>query len=331
MTIAHAPGKIILVGEHAVVYGRPAIAVPVTQVQARVTVEEGEKEQGIVILAKDLGRVFPVGQRESKSAASPLQATIVNVLTFLGLSFEQDLTITVESSIPIARGLGSGAAVSTAMIRATAEHFSAKLTAEEVSRLVYEVEKLHHGTPSGIDNTVIAYERPVYFIRGEGLETFPVGRPLSLVIADTGAESPTRMVVGGVRRAWEESKDRYDALFDGVADIAVKARWAIERGDVGQVGRLMDDNHRLLQQMEVSSSRLDALVRAAKRHGALGAKLSGAGRGGNMIALVTAQTCEQVKRALEAEGADGVIQTEVEASKDLMPSPASFVVPEEER
>jgi mevalonate kinase len=217
------------------------------------------------------------------------------------------------------------------MIRATAEHFSAKLTAEEVSRLVYEVEKLHHGTPSGIDNTVIAYERPVYFVRGEGLETFPVGRPLSLVIADTGAESPTRMVVGAVRRAWEESKDRYDKLFDGVGDIVVEARWAIERGDVGQVGRLMDDNHRLLQQMEVSSSRLDALVRAAKRHGALGAKLSGAGRGGNMIALVTAQTCEQVKRALEAEGADGVIQTEVEASKDLVPSPASFVVPEEER
>ena len=87
MTIAHAPGKIILVGEHAVVYGRPAIAVPVTQIQARVTVEEGEKEQGIVILAKDLGRVFPVGQRESKSAASPLQATIVNVLTFKASSY----------------------------------------------------------------------------------------------------------------------------------------------------------------------------------------------------------------------------------------------------
>lgn len=254
----------------------------------------------------------------------PLQATVANVLAYLGLTADQDLTVSVESSIPMARGLGSGAAVSTAMTRAIAEHFSRKLTAGEISQLVYEAEKLHHGTPSGIDNTVIAYERPVHFVRGEGPETVRVGRSLLLIIADTGVESPTREVVGAVRRAWEGARERYDALFDAVGDIVVEVRRAIERGELRQVGRLLDENHRLLQDMGVSSSLLDALVFAAKRHGALGAKLSGAGRGGNMIALVTAETCEPVKHALQAEGAQGVIDTTVEASKDFATSLESF-------
>ncbi len=320
MTIAHAHGKIILFGEHAVVYGQPAIAVPVTQVQAQATVEDREERQGIVIVARDLGRVFALGDRETDEVIRPLQAIVASTLEFLGLGWEHHLKITIESTIPIARGLGSGAAVSTAMIRALAGYFARRLTPQEISELVYEVEKLYHGTPSGIDNTVIAYQRPVYFMRGRELEAFHVERPLLFVIGDTGAQSPTRMVVGAVRKAWEKSKDRYEALFGGVGDITVRARRAIEKGEVELVGRLMDENHHLLQVMGVSSSELDALVEAARRGGALGAKLSGAGRGGNMIALVTPQTCERVKDALEMEGAQGIIQTQVEASEDFIPS-----------
>ncbi len=320
MTIACAPGKIILFGEHAVVYGQPAIAVPVTQVQAQVTVEDGEEGQGIVIVAKDLGRILRLEGGESDEALSPLSATVANALKYLGLNLEHDLTITIESTIPIARGLGSGAAVSTAVTKALAGYFSRDLAVQEVSSLVYEVEKLYHGTPSGIDNTVIAFERPVYFIRDWKLEIFPVGKPLLFVIADTGVESSTKIVVGAVRLAWEKSKDRYEALFRSVGDIAARARRAIERGKVRQVGHLMDENHRLLQVMGVSSSELDALVEAARRSGALGAKLSGAGRGGNMIALVTPQTCERVKGALKREGAQRVIQTQVEVTMDFAPS-----------
>jgi len=327
MTTANAPGKIIVFGEHAVVYGRPAIAVPVTQVQAQVTIEQGEEGQGIVIVARDLGRILMVGEGETNDVVSPLQAVVASTLEYLGLGLEHDLTITIESTIPIARGLGSGAAVSTAMTRALAGYFARELTGQEVSGLVYEAETLYHGTPSGIDNTVIAYERPVYFIRDQKLETFCVRKPLLFLIADTGLESPTKTVVGAVRQAWERSKDRYEALFDSVGDVAVRARRALEKGEVEQVGRLMDENHRLLQTMGVSSFELDALVEAARHTGALGAKLSGAGRGGNMIALVTPQTCERVKDALEKEGAQSVIQTGVEASTDLTPS----LVPERER
>jgi mevalonate kinase len=314
VTEAYAPGKVILVGEHAVVYGRPAVAVPVFQVQAHATVQLGDEGQGIVVVASDLGHTTVVGQGKTDKEVVPLEATILGVLRYLDLGLDHDLTITVDSTIPIARGLGSGAAVSTAVARALAMHFSAELSAEEVSRLVYEVEKLHHGTPSGIDNTVVAYELPVYFVRGEALETFPVGRSLHLVIADSGVASSTKVVVEWVRRAWERSKDRYEDLFDSVGAITRAVRRAIELGDAESVGGRLNENHQLLQDMGVSSPQLDDLVEAARRGGALGAKLSGAGRGGNVIALVTGETRQPVEEALMSQGAVRVIQTEIPAS-----------------
>jgi mevalonate kinase len=327
VTEAYAPGKVILVGEHAVVYGRPAVAIPVFQVRARATVKTGDAGQGIVIVAADLGRMFATGRGAADPEVLPLEAAVLGVLHHLHLPLEHDLTITVSSTIPIARGLGSGAAVATAMVKALALHFSATLSQEEVSQLVYEVERLHHGTPSGIDNTVIAYERPVYFVRGEGLETFPVGRPLQLVIADTGVVSSTKEVVEWVRTAWQRSKDKYETLFDDVGSITRAARRAMEMGDEESLGYRMDENHRLLQDVGVSSPQLDSLVEAAKGSGALGAKLSGAGRGGNMIALVTPERRDDVERALVSEGAQSVIQTEIPASRNT-PSPvASSVAP----
>jgi mevalonate kinase len=326
VTEAYAPGKVILVGEHAVVYGRPAVAIPVFQVQARVTVEAGDAGQGMVIVAADLGRTFVAGRGEADPEVRPLEAAVLGVLHHLRLPPEHDLTITVNSTIPIARGLGSGAAVATAMVRAVGLHFSVQLGAEEVSRLVYEVERLHHGTPSGIDNTVIVYERPVYFVRGEDVETFPVSRPLQLVIADTGVASSTRAVVEWVRTAWEHSSARYEAFFDDVGNISRAARRAIEMGDEESLGRRMDENHRLLQEMGVSSPQLDSLTEAAKHSGALGAKLSGAGRGGNMIALVTPERRESVERALISEGAQSVIHTEIPASQNTPPRVATSTV-----
>jgi mevalonate kinase len=320
VTVAYAPGKVILVGEHAVVYGRPAVALPVTQVRAEATVENGEEGQGISIEAADLGETAVLGRGDPPASLGALQVSVAGVLQYLGLTLEQDLTVTVRSTIPIARGLGSGAAVSTALTRAVAQHFSRELTPAEVSRLVYEVERIHHGTPSGIDNTVIAYERPVYFARGDEPEILEVGQPLNLLVADTGLASSTKEVVDAVREAWQRSRETYEDLFDRVGSIAVEVRSAIETGDLVQVGRLMDKNHNLLQTMGVSSARLDSLVAAARQEGALGAKLSGAGRGGNVIVLVSPQTRDGVERALISEGAQRVIQTEILPSQGRTPA-----------
>jgi mevalonate kinase len=307
----YALGKVILFGEHAVVYSRPAIAVPLAQVRAEATVTPASPGAGITLLAHDLGRAYKLSEA---TADDPLRAITEGTLRYFGLSTVPDLTVSLRSTIPVARGLGSGAAVSTAIVRALAAHFRHPLTPDQVSQLVYEVEKLHHGTPSGIDNTVIAFEQPVYFVRGQPPEHFSVRAPFTLAIADSGVQVPTRVTVGDVRRAWQADPQRYETIFDEIGEIARAGRRAIEGGDVEAVGRLMDDNQRLLQALDVSSPGLDALVTAARAAGALGAKLSGGGRGGNVIALVAPGSAAAVERALLAAGAVGVIVTEVAAS-----------------
>ena len=302
---ATACGKIILFGEHAVVYGRPAIAVPVTQVQATATIEPSA--HGLIIDAPDLD------QSNAVNLTNPIDplTSIVN-LTLAQLNCPlPDLRLTIRSTIPVASGLGSGAAVSTAVVRALAQWFNARLDDAEVNALVYEVEKLHHGTPSGIDNTVIVYQQPVYFVRGEPIQTFQVARPFTVVIGNTGIGSPTWITVGDVRRGWEADRARYEAWFDQIGAIGRQARSAITSGAIAQLGPLMDQNQVLLRELDVSSTELERLIFAAKQAGASGAKLVGGGRGGNMIALVDDHTVEAVTEALRSAGAVSVIVTNV--------------------
>ena len=308
---ASAPGKIILCGEHAVVYGRPAIAVPVSQVSANISISTTGRE--LTIEARDQNRTVRFADL---SDDDPLAAIIGLTLEKLGLADAPMATVVIQSTIPIAGGLGSGAAVSTALARALARYYGRELDSAAISLLVYEVEKIHHGTPSGIDNTVIAFGQPVYFVRGQPIETFAVPRPFRLVIADTGLPSPTKIAVGEVRAAWQADPAKFESLFDQCGEITRKARSIIEGGYADQLGPLLTQNHRLLSELGVSGAELEALVEAAIGAGASGAKLSGGGRGGNMIALVAESTEMQVKEALWGTGAKRVIATTVETTND---------------
>lgn len=302
-----APGKVILFGEHAVVYERAAIAAPVAQARATVTVEPAPAGSGLKIVAADLGQSVHL---TTAPEDDPLAVAARLALAHLSAP-EPDSTLTIRSTIPIASGMGSGAAVSTALVRGLAGFLGHALEPAEVSDIVFEVEKIHHGTPSGIDNTVVAYEQPVYFVRGRPVERLVVGESLTLLIADTGAPSPTGQVVAQVRQGWQREPARYDALFDQIGDIVEEARRAIESGDVDTLGELMDDNHELLIELGVSSPQLNDLVEAARFAGAMGAKLSGAGRGGNMIALVEDDLVDEVTEELREAGAVNIIRTTV--------------------
>lgn len=295
---ATASGKVILFGEHAVVYGRPAIAIPVTGVKAAATVEDSAGE--IFIRAPDVGKEFYL---KEASPEDPLRLVVELTLRHLKRENVRGFTITIQSEIPIARGFGSGAAVSTAIVRALCSYFGQEVAPEEISAIVYEAEKIYHGTPSGIDNTVIAYEMPVFFIKGQKPLPFRVGFPLTIVIGDTGIPSPTRDVVLWVKEQWERDNIRYERLFDRIGEVALAGKEAAERGDLRKVGELMDENHRLLRELGVSSPELDRLVEAARKAGALGAKLSGAGWGGNMIALAEEEAVSGVFMALKEAGA----------------------------
>lgn len=307
-----APGKIILFGEHAVVYGRPAIAVPVGDVQAKATLE-ATPGMAFRIIAADLNRDYLLAEAESND---PLATVVQATLHHLRQSEPPQATLRISSTIPLGRGLGSGAAISTAIVRAISQFFDQPLTADQISSLVYEVEKLYHGTPSGIDNTVIAFEQPVYFIKGKPIQRMRVSQPLTLVVGDTGIVAPTHTVVGDLRRRWQAEPERYEGYFDEIEVIVNQARIAIENGLSGlpALGRLLNENQELLETIGVSSPELGRLIQAARQAGALGAKLSGAGWGGNMIALAWPDSAPAVAQALTEAGAVQTIITEVKKS-----------------
>lgn len=150
------------------------------------------------------------------------------------------------------------------------------------------------------------------FREGQSIETLRVGAPFTIVIGDTGVPAPTKESVGDVRRLWERDLDFWEKLFDQVGELAKSARDAIELGDASLLGGLMNLNHELLQTMNVSSPDLDRLVHVARSTGALGAKLSGGGRGGNMIALVKPDRAEIIANALRTVGAKNTIITTVQ-------------------
>lgn len=307
MTKSSAPGKIILFGEHAVVYGRPALAVPVTQVQADVDISPSARP-GIWIDAPDVNLYAELNTLPSDH---PIASVIHNFLFLSRVSPFPNLEIKITSTIPVASGLGSGAAVTVALTRALAAYLNYSMTEEEVNAFAYEIEKLHHGTPSGIDNTVVAYAKPVYFVKGQPMEIFKVGQPFTIVIADTGLSAPTKESVSDVRRLWLNDKSRWETVFDKIGEVSFTARRAIEAGKPELLGELMNENHALLQRLTVSSPELDQLVEAARNAGAGGAKLSGGGRGGNLIALVQPEIAESVSASLKEAGAKNTIITQV--------------------
>ena len=307
MSRASAPGKIILFGEHAVVYGRPALAVPVTQVHADVDVVDSPRS-GIWIEAPDVNLHAELNTLPSDH---PIASVIHNFLFLSRLSRFPNLEIKIVSTIPVASGLGSGAAVTVALTRALVAHLNHAMTEEEVNAFAYEIEKLHHGMPSGIDNTVITYARPVYFVKEQPIETFKVGKPFTIVIADTGILAPTKESVSDVRRLWMNDRSRWETVFDKIGEISFTARRAIEAGKPELLGDLMNENHAVLKALTVSSPELDQLVAAALNAGALGAKLSGGGRGGNIIALVEPEEAEAISLVLKEAKAKNTIITQV--------------------
>ncbi len=310
-TTATAPGKIILFGEHAVVYGQPAIAAPVRQVgiQATVTPALRAPKGSVQIQA-------PIVGLDAELNSLPEGHPVAEVLRLLFARTKvvrvPAFNLRISGNIPVAAGLGSGAAVSVAILRAVSAFLGRPLEDAAVNDLAFEIEKIYHGTPSGVDNTVITYARPVYYVKGKPLELLRVGKPFEIVIGDTGIASPTSQTVGNVRKHWLAQPEKFESLFANVGALVQAARQAIEEGKPEKLGELMNNNHQYLCAMGVSAPALDKLVTAARSAGAAGAKLSGGGGGGNMIALVQTGTASAIQAALEAAGAVRTLHTTIQ-------------------
>ena len=217
-------------------------------------------------------------------AGHPLAKTILSVFEALHVVKPPSCTVRIRSTIPLASGLGSGAAVSVAVIRALSAFLGRPLPLEQVSALAFEVEKIHHGTPSGIDNSVVTFNKPVYF---QPVAILKLPSAFHILVADSGESSPTAAVVGDVRRRWQADPQTYEALFAAIGSIARQARQLIEGGSPGSLGPLMFQNHALLSELGVSSPQLDALVEVTRPiDGVIGSRLSGAGFGFLVLAVM---------------------------------------------
>ena len=305
---AKAPGKIILFGEHAVVYGFPAIAIPLSQIEATVRIiPEPAGEQGVICV-----NAPQINLHETLSNLPenhPVAAAIWLALKEAQIKQIPAITVQITSTIPISAGLGSSAAVSVAIIRAVTGFFGCELTNEKISNLAFNVEKIQHGTPSGVDNNVIAYIKPVFYQAGYPIEFLQIEQPTHWVIADTGQKASTKESVADVRKLFEANQQGITNIFTAIGKISEQARHELIYGNMSQLGALMNENQRRLEQLNISSPLLDSLIQIARNTGAIGAKLSGGGRGGNMISLVPPENIEQVTTALIAGGAKYVFST----------------------
>lgn len=299
---ASAPGKVILLGEHTVVYGKPAIAIPITQMRAQVSIEAFKGATGEIWV--DAPSVHIYKNISDLPVNDPLRKTVEITIAECGQKQSLGILIRINSALPIAGGLGSGAAISCAIIRAISSYINGhQLDTETTNRLVFEIEKLYHGNPSGIDNAVICYEQPVYFQKEHPIEILHVGQQMEFLIADTGISSRTSMMVDGVRKRFEKNQTRYEWVLSEISKLAESAKLGLQNGDIAIVADSMNNNHSLLQELEVSCYSLDRLVRAAHNAGAIAAKMTGAGGGGSMIALVNNETRDHVKEVLISTGA----------------------------
>ena len=292
-----AHGKIILIGEHSVVHNEPAIAIPFTSANVEVTIQK-------ILGESTIDSIYHNGK--IKNAPGTIQ-NLIETLTEVCAYFETSidgLHITVRSNIPAERGMGSSAAVATALVRALFNLFDEKLTDNLLNQFVSVSEKIAHGNPSGLDALVVRSEQAVYFIKNRGTEFFTVDLPGYLVIADTGDHGETGTAVRAVGELVENPETSGRIWVKELGEMTKQARHFIEKKDLKALGEILDFAQTNLRQLKVSNAKLDTLVQVAKATGALGAKLTGGGRGGCMIALVeTEEQAVSMSAQLQKAGA----------------------------
>ena len=294
-------GKTILFGEHFVVHGVPGIASAVDSA-ADATVKKAQK--GINVTDERIGAK---GYAEKKKLQQ--LESIERMLATMGMDpKEVTLDIWLGGNLPGFSGLGASAASSVAIARAISEEFNLDLSDERINDVAYEAEKAYAGNPSGIDNTAATFGGLIWFKKDLAggsniIEQLSIREPVEIVICNTGIVANTKAMVAGVAERKKQNLDKYAAIFGQAEELANKGRRALEEFDLPQVGNLMDENHRLLQEIEVSCKELDYLVELAREMGAFGAKMTGGGGGGCMLALTPGKKLQEaVAGTMENEG-----------------------------
>lgn len=298
--IGRAHSKIILIGEHAVVYGKPAIALPFPSLEVVSSVKE---ISGDLFLAC---RYFVGKLEEAPKDLKGITACITETLKNLKQPAE-GLHIQIDSSVPIGRGLGSSASSAIAVVKSLYQYFEQKLSKTKLLELVHISETFAHGNPSGIDMVAASSDQPLWFEKDGAIHPVDIKLPLHLVVADTGRIGGTLEAVESIRKNSLISPNKVKHSIDLLGDYTLRTKAALAEGNSLFVGKMMDAAHSELKKLGVSDTELDHLVQVAKEWGALGAKLTGGGKGGCMIAL--ASSLEHAKNLAEGLLQNGAAQT----------------------
>ena len=288
-----AAGKVILLGEHAVVYGKRALALPIPGA-VTATVKQAER---LTLEVPGWGL-----SREISREGGGVDAAVFRILDNLGIGRDA-FGIRVQSALPRGMGLGSSAAFAVAIVRAFDNLLGLSLGDDRVNEIAFDCEKLAHGNPSGVDNTLATFARPMLFRKRESVEVEPIelAEAPPIVIACSHEPGVTHEQVAGVRARYEARPEAFGAIFDQIDALSVAGAEALVARDYAALGQLMNVCQGLLNALGVSTPELERMVDIARRAGALGAKLTGAGGGGSIVAVCPGNV-ERVVKALRSAG-----------------------------
>jgi len=294
-------GKVILFGEHFVVHGIPGIVSAIDSTTNSIV-----KRTDKLIEVHDERRASK-GYAEEKKFQQ--LESINRMIEKMNIStVNAGLNIWLGGSLPGFSGLGASAASSVAIARAIAKEFNLSFSEQEINNIAYEAEKAYAGNPSGIDNTAATFGGLLWFeknlVGGPNIiEDISIKKPVEIIIGSTGIVANTKAMVKGVADRKKTNPEKFNPLFEKAKELATEARKSIQQFDLMKLGELMDINHRLLREIDVSCKELDFLVDLSKEHGAYGAKLTGGGGGGCMTALTPGKDLqEKVAKKIEKEG-----------------------------
>ena len=288
-----AAGKVILLGEHAVVYGKRALALPIPGA-VTATVKQAER---LTLEVPGWGL-----SREISRDGGGIDAAVYRILDNLGIGRDA-FGVRVQSALPRGMGLGSSAAFAVAIVRAFDNLLGLSLGDDRVNEIAFDCEKLAHGNPSGVDNTLATFARPMLFRKRESVEVEPIelAEAPPIVIACSHEPGFTHEQVAGVRARYEALPEAFGAIFDQIDALSVVGAEALVAGDYAALGQLMNVCQGLLNALGVSAPELERMVDIARRAGASGAKLTGAGGGGSIVAVCPGNV-ERVVKALRSAG-----------------------------
>ncbi|MBM7117801.1 mevalonate kinase [Archangium primigenium] len=288
--VGFGAGKVILLGEHSVVYGYPALAGPLS----RGVTARGEASNKCQLVIPDA--LMPEQRKVLKAAFGRAMA----------VCDEPGVKVTFNTDLPLSMGLGSSGALSVACARVLLQAAGRKGSPAEVASVAWEMEQEFHGTPSGVDHTTSTMEQLILYRRKPGAETgrakvVESPKPVRLVVVMAGARSPTKTTVGALRERQKRWSDRYQRVFREIGLLASEGAEAVEEGDLEGLGDVMNVNHGLLAALGLSSPGLDDMVHRLRGMGALGAKLTGAGGDGGAVIGLFPET-EPVVHELTRQG-----------------------------